>query len=133
MAEKKPEKTIGEIVDDHKPKNFKFKYIFKDEEYFKELLKSEYDVMSLDTICDDKLVEAALQAEYQLYDSSIVGKAKEPSFLDNGIIISKKLVTKAGKKLLNLGVAFFMYNGYHYIGIKLIYEKFDIIEIFNSI
>lgn len=133
MADKKPEKTMDEIVNDHKPKNFKFKYIFKDDEFFKELLKSDYDVTELDTICDDKLVDAALQASYQLYDSSIVGKAKEPSFLDNGIIISKKMVTKAGKKLLNLGVAFFTYGGYHYVGIKLIYEKFDIIEIFNSI
>ena len=132
MAEKKV-KTIGEIVEDHKPKNFKFKYIFKDEEFFKELLKSDYDVTTLDTICDDKLVEAALATHYDLYDSSIVGKAKEPSFLDNGIIISKKMVTKAGKKLLNLGVGYFEYNGYHHIGIKLIYEKFDIVEIFNSI
>lgn len=132
MAVKK-EITVQELVETHKPKNFKFKYIFKDEALLQELMSSDYDMGSLDTIEDDKLVEAALSASYIKYESSIVGKAQRPSFLDGGIIISKKMVTKAGKKLLSVGVSNFMYEGYLHIGIKLEYEKFDIIEIFNAI
>jgi hypothetical protein len=124
--------TPQELVDTHKPKHFKFKYIFTDESLLAELMNSDYDITTLDTICDDKLVEAALAAECKVYERTIVGKAKEPTFLDNGIIVSKKMVTKADKKLLNVQIGFFSYITRHCV-IKLHYERFDIIEIFNLI
>lgn len=121
-----------DLVESHKPKNFKYKYIFTDESLLKELIDSNYDMSTLDTICDDELVKNALNAEMTMYERNIVGKAKEPSVLDNGVIISKKLVTKADKKLLGVYVGFFHYNSHHVV-IKLRYERFDIIEIFNLI
>lgn len=132
MASNKKTLTPEELVESHKPKNFKYKYIFNDEEFLNELLSSGYDMSSLDTIDDDHLVEAALSTNFTMYERTIVGKAKEPSILDNGVVISKKMVTKADKKLLGLYIGFFDYNTKH-IAIKLHYEKFDIIEIFNLI
>ena len=132
MASNKKELTPQELVESHKPKNFKYKYIFNDDQLLADLMNSEYDMSSLDTICNDDLVEKALQSDFTMYEREIVGKAKEPSILDNGVIISKKMVTKADKKLLGLYVAFFDYNSRH-IAIKLHYEKFDIIEIFNLV
>lgn len=132
MASSKKTLTPEELVESHKPKNFKYKYIFNDEEFLNELSSSGYDMSSLDTIDDDHLVEAALSTNFTMYERTIVGKAKEPSILDNGVVISKKMVTKADKKLLGLYIGFFDYNTKH-IAIKLHYEKFDIIEIFNLI
>ena len=132
MASSKKTLTPEELVESHKPKNFKYKYIFNDEEAQNELSSSGYDMSSLDTIDDDHLVEAALSTNFTMYERTIVGKAKEPSILDDGVVISKKMVTKADKKLLGLYVGFFDYNTKH-IAIKLHYEKFDIIEIFNLI
>ncbi len=132
MASSKETLTPEKLVESHKPKNFKYKYIFNDEEFLNELLSSGYDMSSLDTIDDDHLVEAALSTNFTMYERTIVGKAKEPSILDNGVVISKKMVTKADKKLLGLYVGFFDYNTKH-IAIKLHYDKFDIIEIFNLI
>lgn len=132
MASGKKQLTPQELVESHKPKNFKYKYIFNDDQLLSDLMNSGYDMSSLDTICDDKLVEKALQADFIMYEREIVGKAKEPSILNDGIIISKKMVTKADKKLLGVYVGFFEYNSRH-IAIKLHYEKFDIIEIFNLI
>ena len=130
MASSKKTLTPEELVESHKPKNFKYKYIFNDEEFLNELSSSGYDMSSLDTIDDDHLVEAALSTNFTMYERTIVGKAKEPSILDDGVVISKKMVTKADKKLLGLYVGFFDYDTKH-IAIKLHYEKFDIIEIFN--
>lgn len=132
MASSKKTLTPEELVESHKPKNFKYKYIFNDEEFLNELSSSGYDMSSLDTIDNDHLVEAALSTNFIMYERTIVGKAKEPSILDDGVVISKKMVTKADKKLLGLYVGFFDYNTKH-IAIKLHYEKFDIIEIFNLI
>lgn len=132
MASGKKQLTPQELVESHKPKNFKYKYIFNDDQLLSDLMNSGYDMSSLDTICDDKLVEKALQADFIMYEREIVGKAKEPSILNDGVIISKKMVTKADKKLLGVYVGFFEYNSRH-IAIKLHYEKFDIIEIFNLI
>lgn len=132
MASSKETLTPEKLVESHKPKNFKYKYIFNDEEFLNDLLSSGYDMSSLDTIDDDHLVEAALSTNFTMYERTIVGKAKEPSILDNGVVISKKMVTKADKKLLGLYVGFFDYNTKH-IAIKLHYDKFDIIEIFNLI
>lgn len=132
MASSKETLTPEKLVESHKPKNFKYKYIFNDEKFLNDLLSSGYDMSSLDTIDDDHLVEAALSTNFTMYERTIVGKAKEPSILDNGVVISKKMVTKADKKLLGLYIGFFDYNTKH-IAIKLHYEKFDIIEIFNLI
>lgn len=121
-----------ELVETHKPKNFKFKYIFTDESLLEELMNSDYDVTTLDTICDDKLVNAALQAECRLYERTIIGKAKEPTVLDDGIVISKKMVTKADKKLQGVYLGFFDFHTRHLV-VKLRYERFDIIEIFNLV
>ncbi len=124
--------TPQELVETHKPKNFKFKYIFTDVSLLEELMNSDYDVTSLDTICDDDLVEAALGAECRLYERSIIGKAKEPTVLDDGIIISKKMATKADKKLKGVYLGFFDFHTRHLV-VKLRYERFDIIEIFNLV
>ena len=128
----KPQLTPQELVDSHKPKNFKFKFIFTDESLLQELMNSDYDVTTLDTIDNDELVEAALGANFKVYERTIIGKAKEPTFLDDGVIISKKMATKADKKLINVQIGFFTHKIRHCV-IKLHYERFDIIEIFNLI
>lgn len=132
MATAKKELTPEELVDTHKPKNFKYKYIFTDDELIADLMTGNYDMSTLDTINDDELVEKALGAEFVMYERTIIGKAKEPSILDNGVIISKKMATKADKKLLGVYVGFFEHTSRHIV-IKLHYERFDIIEIFNLI
>lgn len=126
----KKDVSPSELVETHKPKNFKFKYIFTDDTLLDELIAEGYDVSSLDTILDDDLVNAALSADYTRYDREIVGKAKNPTIRDDGIIISKKMVTKADKKLLGVYLGFFDYITKHCV-VKLQYERFDIIEIFN--
>lgn len=127
MAEKK---TTKEIIDSHKPKNFKFKYIIKDDELFKELEKIEYDMSSLDTINNDSLVDEALNASFQEYPREVVTSSKKPTQLDDGVLLFKQMTTKTDKKLLNVCVGFFSYDNLRYVCIKFIYEKFDIIEIF---
>ena len=131
MATKK-DITSSMLVETHKPKNFTYKYIFTDESLLSELVEQHYDLATLDTINDDDLVREAENAELTRYERTIVGKAKEPSVLDNGIIISKKLVTKADKKLLGVYIGFFHYKTHHVV-IRFKYERFDIIEIFNLI
>jgi hypothetical protein len=132
MASSKKIMTPDELVESHKPKNFKYKYIFTDETLLKELLDIGYDVSTLDTICNDKLVEAALSADCKMYERDIIGKAKNPTIMEDGVIISKKMVTKADKKLQGVYLGFFDFNARHMV-VKLRYERFDIIEIFNLI
>lgn len=121
--------SMSELVESHKPKNFKFKYIMKDNE-LRMLENENYDISSLDTIHNDELVRCAVYAQYKEYDRGIIGKAKEPTCLEDGIVISKKLVTKSDKKLLSLGVGRFELHNVMYVSIRLRYELFDIIEIF---
>lgn len=132
MATNKKELTPDELVESHKPKNFKFKYIFTDESLLSDLMNSDFDMSSLDTICDDELVEEALKTEFTMYERDIIGKAKNPTIMDDGIIISKKMITKADKKLLGVYMGFFDHKTRH-LCVKFHYEKFDIIEIFNLI
>lgn len=120
---------MSELVETHRPKYFKHKFIVNDE-YLRELEEEGYDLSRLDTIHNDQLVIAALEAPYKEYERTIVGKAKEPSRLEDGIIISKKMVTKADKKLQSVGVGRFIFDETEYVSIKLRYEKFDIIELF---
>lgn len=130
MATKKKELSIVELVESHKPKNFKYKFIISDDSIYEELINSGYNIDELDTIQNDGLVQEALQASFTDYPREIVGKAKEPTIMENGVIISKKMVTKADKKLFGISLGFFDYNNLRYVVIKLRYEKFDIIEIF---
>ena len=125
-------KTLNadEIVESHKLKNFKYKFIFKNDDIIKELESLKYDISSTDTINNDDLTQAALNASYQYYERDIIGKAKEPTMMDKGVIISKKMVTKADKKLLRIGIGFFNHDDIAYVSIRLVYEQFDIIEIF---
>ena len=121
--------SLSQLIESHRPKYFKHKYIINDENL--RLLEQEgCDLSSLDTIKNDEITKLAVEADYKEYDRTIIGKAKEPSALDDGIIISKKLVTKADKKLLSLGVGRFHHNETEYVSIRLRYEQFDIIEIF---
>ena len=125
-------KTLNadEIVESHKLKNFKYKFIFKNDDIIKELESLKYDISSTDTINNDDLTQAALNTSYQYYERDIIGKAKEPTMMDKGVIISKKMVTKADKKLLRIGIGFFNHDNIAYVSIILVYEQFDIIEIF---
>lgn len=130
MATPKKQLTMSEIIESHKPKNFKYRFIITDDSVFNELIEQGYDLDNLDTIKDDMLVQEALNAEYIEYHRDIIGKAKEPTVLEDGVIISKKMVTKADKKLFGVLVGFFKYRNLSYVAIKLRYERFDIIEIF---
>lgn len=134
----KETKSISEIVESHKPKNFKFKFYFKDDEIIKQLESENYDMSSIDTIKNDDLTNKAYnETEFTNYTREILGKAKEPTTLsedfEDGIIISKKMITKADKKLQNIGVGYYDFNNVTYLIIKLQYERFDILEIFIKI
>ena len=129
----KKELTPDELVDTHKPKHVKYKYVFTDDALLNDLLVMHYDMTTLDTICNDDLVNAALEAEFVDYERTIIGKSTEPTFLDNGVIISRKMVTKADKKLLKVSIGFFTYSDSRYVTMKLTYEKFVIVEIYNLI
>lgn len=126
----KKEMDPNEVVNTHRPKNFKYRYIIKDDAFLKYLQDHQFDINSLDTIQNDELTNMAIQTECKLYERTIIGKAKEPTVMENGVIISKKMVTKADKKLQQFGVGFFEYEGLQYVVIRMFYEKFDIIEIF---
>ena len=69
MAKEKD--PVTKVVEDHKPKNFKFKYIIKDDNLLKELEDSNYDISSLDTINDTDLTLAAMNASFKDYPSTI--------------------------------------------------------------
>lgn len=120
---------LSQLIESHRPKNFKHKYIMTDEN-LRKLEEENYDLSKLDTIQNDDITKCAIEANYKEYDRTIIGKAKEPTPLEDGIIISKKMVTKSDKKLLSLGVGRFEYNNTEYVSIRMRYELFDIIEIF---
>lgn len=127
----KEKKTISEIVDAHKPKNFKYKFIFTDKSILDELANDNYDFDTLDTINDDDLVDEALKvSEFTTFDRSVVARKNEPKVLDDGVILSKQMVTKVDKKLQCIQLGDFSYKNRKYILIRLVYERFTIIEIF---
>lgn len=128
----KQQVTSSEIVEKHKPKNFKFAYVFSDKTMLEELYNEGYDISSLDTINDDELLNAALSniEDERTYDRTIVGKAKQPTVFDDGVVITKKMVTKADKKLQCMKVGYFSHNERRYVKIEMVYERFSIIEIF---
>ena len=127
MAEKK---TTSEIINDHKPKNYKFKYIIKDDNVLKELEDSNYDMSSLDTINDTDLVLSALASDFKEYPREVVASSKKPTRIEEGVLLFKQLTTKTDKKLQNVCVGFFTHNNLRYVCIKFVYVQFDIIEIF---
>ena len=122
--------SASETVESHKPKNYKYKYIIKDESMWDELREQEYDESTLDTINDTDLTLSAINADFKEYPREVVARAKEPTIMDDGVIVSKKMATKTDKKLQNVGIGFFTHEDIRYVCVKLIYERFDIIEIF---
>jgi hypothetical protein len=123
-------KTLSEIIDDHKPKNYKFKFIIKDESLWKELENANYDISSLDTINDTDLTVAALDTPFKEYPREVVAASKKPTQLEDGVLLFKQMTRKTDKKLQNVCVGFFSHNNLRYVCIKFVYERFDIIEIF---
>lgn len=118
-----------ELIKSHLPKNYKYFIYIKDETLPSEFSK-EFDWNLLDTINDPILIKLAMEASYQYYERETVSSAKKPTILDKGVILSKKLATKTDKKLQNVGVGFFNHNNQRYVATKLVYERFDIYEIF---
>lgn len=127
MAEKK---TTAEIVDAHKPKNYKFKYIIKDDTLWDELNEANYDISSLDTINDADLTVSAMNASFKEYPREVVASSKKPTQIEDGVLLFKQMTTKTDKKLQNVCVGFFTHNNLRYVCVKFVYERFDIIEIF---
>lgn len=128
MAKEKD--PVTKVVDDHKPKNYKFKYIIKDDALLKELEDSNYDLSSLDTINDTDLTVAAMNSEFKEYPREVVASSKKPTQIEDGVLLFKQMTTKTDKKLQNVCVGFFSHNDLRYVCIKFVYERFDIIEIF---
>lgn len=122
--------SATKLINTHKPKNYKYRFIIHDDALYKELQAESFDLDELDTIHDDDLIQAALNAEYCYYDRTIIGKAKEPTPLNDGIIISKKMVTKSDKKLNQIGLSIFTFRDVRYVSLRMYYERFDIIELF---
>ena len=123
-------KTGKELIESHKPKNFKYRYIITDETLYDELKHDNFDLDELDTIHNDELVMQALSCEYVQYERDVVGKMKEPTLMNDGVIISKSMVTKSDKKLNKIGIAFFDRNNRKHVVLRMYYDRFDIIEIF---
>ena len=121
--------SISALVESHRPKYFKHA-IIPTEEAHQKLEEENFDFKKLDTINNEELLEHAIHADYHEYDRTIIKKAKEPTCLDDGIIISKKMVTKADQKLQSVGIGRFVMDNTEYVSIRLRYEYFDIFEIF---
>jgi len=121
--------TGDELIKSHLPKNYKYFIHIKDKTLEDEL-SDDFDWNLIDTIDNSEIVNEAMNATYQLYERDTVASAKKPTILDDGVILSKKLATKTDKKLINVGVGFFTYDGFRYVATKLIYERFDIYEVF---
>ncbi len=128
MSKAKP--NIRELVESHAPKNFKYYINLKSDESLKELESLGYDMSKLDTICQPDLTKRAINAAYKYYEREVVAHAKEPTLMERGVILNKKMATKTDKKLERVGLAFFDVDDVSYVSVKLCYEQFDIYEIF---
>lgn len=126
----KKELSMSELIQTHKPKNFKYRFILTDDTAYDELLKDDFDMELLDTIKDDDLVQAALQANFKEYDREIAAHAKQPTIMEDGIVVAKEMVTKTDKKLQSVGIGFFEHNQFKYVAVRMRYVRFDILEIF---
>lgn len=121
-----------ELIRSHLPKTYKY-YIDIKDVTLEEELDDAFDWEILDTLKRPELVRLAKDIEYTLYERTTVASAKKPTVLDKGVVLSKNLATKTDKKLINVGVGFFKYEDMYYVSIKLIYDRFDIYEIFALI
>ena len=121
--------TGDELIISHLPKNYRYYVNIKDDTLADEL-SDDFDWNLIDTIDNSELVHEAMNANYKYYERTVVASAKKPTILEDGVILSKKLATKTDKKLENVGVGFFTYDGVRYVSTKLVYERFDIYEIF---
>lgn len=128
MSKAKP--NIRELVESHAPKNFKYYINLKSDESLKELESLGYDMTNLDTICQPELIKHAIDSAYKYYEREVVARAKEPTLMERGVILNKKMATKTDKKLEKVGLAFFDIEDVSYVSVKLCYELFDIYEIF---
>lgn len=127
----KEKQLMSDIINAHKPKGIKYEFLIKDEKVLNQLKEEGYDLGELSTINDEELVQAALLADtIDSFDRSIIKKATQPSLVGDGIIISKKLISKADKKLIRIDISKFELRNTQFIGIKFVYEMFDILEIF---
>lgn len=123
--------TASELVDSHRPKNFKYKYIFTDPSLLQELDDQGFDVTTLDTINDPDLTDAALQIEkFKEFERDAVAKAKKPTVFEDGTLLSKQMATKTDKKLQKVLMGYFNHDSRRYVCIRLVYERFDIMELF---
>ena len=125
------------FLKDFRPKNFKYKFIFTDDEFQEEILKlsspEDNTIQNeLDTINSPELIMKALESEFVSYGNN-VKKAKEPTLIDDGVFISKMMVSKTGNALLDVQSSNFSYDNNNYMAIKFVYEKFYILEIFIMI
>ena len=126
----KKQMTMSEIIESHKPKNFKYRFMITDDSVYDALREEGYELSNMDTIHDDELVQAAYDIPYEEYDRDILAHARRPTGLDGNILMAKEMVTKADKKLKSVGVGFFEYRDRKYMSLRMRYEKFDILEIF---
>ena len=124
--------TGDELIRCHLPKNYKYCIDIKDKTLEDEFPDS-FDWSILDTLHKPEVFAIAKEAEYKLYERTTVSSAKKPTELANGVVLSKSLATKTDKKLINVGVGFFKHDNDDYVSIKLIYDRFDIYEIFYLI
>ena len=122
--------NIRELVESHTPKNFKYYINLKSEEDLIALETLGYDLDNLNTIRQPDLIKHAISATYKYYEREVVAHAKQPTIMENGVILNKKMATKTDKKLEQVGVAFFDIDEVKYVAVKLCYELFDIYEIF---
>lgn len=127
-------KTLKDTIEKCLPKTYKFKYVLKPEQ-IEALKKDGFDLEQLDTIRMPGLVDAALKSTFKEFDPSLlIKKAKEPTDLSEdvkeGVVISKKMVTKTGKILKSVGISLYEFEGNGYVCFRLDYDLFYIIEIF---
>lgn len=125
----KQTKSMSEIIESYRPKYFKH-VIIPTDETLKQLKDESFDLSSLDTIHNDGLVEQATKAKYYEFERDIIKHAKEPTRLEDGIVLSRRMVTKTDKSLAAVGIGRFTYNDVNYVSIRLRYDAFHIIEIF---
>ena len=130
MASPKKILSPTELVQSHQPKNFKYCFDIHDEELLKQLLDAHFDFDTLDTIANPELMNAARNANYKWYEREVVARAKKPTVFANGVILTKKMATKADKKLQRVGLGFFTISDVQYVSVRLCYEKFDIYQLF---
>ena len=130
MATAKKQLTPGELITSHTPKNFKYCFDIHDDELLKQLLDEHFNFDLLDTIANPELMAAAKNANYKWYEREVVASAKKPTVLENGVILTKKMATKADKKLQRVGLGFFTISDVQYVSVRLCYEKFDIYQLF---